>query len=117
MLKDTELAWAAGFFDGEGHSSTATKCRNKYTRRFRVAITQTHRDVLDRFRDALGCLGVVRGPYGPYSGHSPFWTYATDAAADSIAVMTHLYPFLSKVKREQFDTAFGLYCSTRKAVE
>lgn len=56
-----ELAWAAGFFDGEG-----CFCFSEAGQYVCVSITQTERDPLDRFERAVG-LGKVNGPYGQHS--------------------------------------------------
>ena len=53
-----ELAWAAGFFDGEG-----CFCFSEAGQYVCVSITQTEREPLDRFERAVG-LGKVNGPYG-----------------------------------------------------
>lgn len=52
-----ELAWAAGFFDGEGCFSYS-----KSGQYVCVSIGQTVREPLERFKLAVG-LGVIYGPY------------------------------------------------------
>ena len=52
-----QLAWAAGFFDGEGCFSLS-----KATMYPCVSITQHHPEVLVRFADAVG-VGKLYGPY------------------------------------------------------
>ena len=64
-----ELAWAAGFFDGEGcvRWRTCKETRNNRTREygsFSLQIAQVHREPLDRFAAAVGA-GKVYGPYQP----------------------------------------------------
>src|ERR687891_1255169 len=52
-----ELAWAAGFFDGEG-CFTYTRAGGFAS----VAMVQTRQEPLERFRKAVG-TGSVTGPY------------------------------------------------------
>src|SRR6266540_4363990 len=57
----TELAWAGGFFDGEGSTFVAT--RGHYPV---IGISQSDDDgipaVLVRFREAVGGYGHINGP-------------------------------------------------------
>lgn len=62
MTSETELAWAAGFFEGEGCISSA---RPRAVLRIRAAVSQNgpHAPaILQRFVDAVG-FGKVLGPY------------------------------------------------------
>jgi len=62
-----ELAWAAGFFDGEGSFSwtepAAFGC---------AVINQTNRESLERFKGAVAGLGKIYGPYEPR--HKDRWS-------------------------------------------
>lgn len=94
----TELAWAAGFFDGEGcvtyRAQTGQLC---------LSIPQVDRRVLDRWIEAVG-VGMVRGPYKMGAGR-PGWQ---DQYVISITnfkgtklTLERLWPWLGEVKREQ----------------
>lgn len=99
-----KLAWAAGFFDGEGcfwhgvRKSKGSEYRSTETR-----MTQADPEVLERFRDALG-LGKV---YGPYSygkkrpNWRPQWQYLAHGFHQTQAIIAMLWPWLGSVKREQ----------------
>jgi hypothetical protein len=89
-----ELAWAAGFFDGEG----SVYFTGKY---ITLAITQADRRPLDRFRAALD-LGTVRGPYRLEK--SPYFVY-TAGVYEIQPVIEKLWPLLSEPKREQITNA------------
>lgn len=96
-----ELAWAAGFFDGEG-------CFRKHSGKYaQVTVNQIHPDPLERLRLALCGLGKVQGPYQPTGTRlhgeprSLIWYYRCTKWADVQAIYAMLYPFLGKVKREQ----------------
>lgn len=95
MTQDIELAWAAGFFDGEG-------CFSRSNYRVRVIIQQSHPEVLQRFADAVG-FGKVHGPRTRSDSFTqkPFWTYCVNGPkAEKIADL--LWPYLGSVKKEQF---------------
>jgi hypothetical protein len=58
LIDREELAWAAGFFDGEGCFSFTTKAGYGA-----AAIGQVDRAPLERFQAAVGGLGKIYGPY------------------------------------------------------
>ena len=90
----TELAWAAGLFDGEGHIGTTS------TNSPHLDVGQTDRRVLDRFRDAVG-FGRVLGPAQKRSHEKPVWHYRLYKQMDVQAVVAMLWKYLSPVKRQQ----------------
>lgn len=94
------LAWAAGFYDGEGHFRINQGCPT-------VRINQVGREVLDRFAAAVG-VGKVLGPYWSYRGGLRFarsvFSYSA-CGADALTVVRQLYPLLSGPKRAQIDGA------------
>jgi hypothetical protein len=101
-----QLAWAAGFYCGEGSASPAQ--RNGRVCGIRVTIGQKDREVLDRFQQAVG-VGRVNGPYGPYSGNNScaMFFYQAGGRDATRVVRDLLWPWLSTEKREQFDRAFA----------
>lgn len=90
-----ELAWAAGFFDGEGCISLANR---KTKPSLRVSVCQMDRRPLDRFHKALGGLGVVWEPKPGMVSKACYWKTTTDQA---MAVLSLLWCYLSEPKREQ----------------
>ena len=97
---NTELAWAAGFFDGEGSIQLRKTGLQLY-------VGQTDPRPLERFAAAVG-VGKVNGPYGPYArnGTPNTWKpmYAWQVGGRKAeAVFALLQPFLSEPKREQYD--------------
>lgn len=96
-----EIAWAAGFYDGEG--STTTESREGKWFSVRVSIFQVDRRALDRFKAAVG-EGTIRGPYNRGLGKKTKWKpYYQYAAAGPAAkrVIEKLWPYLGEVKKEQ----------------
>ena len=120
MDKLTELAWAAGFFDGEGYCAFAwRKSGQAYTKwygRLDVMITQNDRRVLDRFKNAVG-VGRVKGPYQPPGTKNPRWYYYATGFPKFTHVMDALWPFLDEIKRAQFTTALNCYSDYQKRTD
>lgn len=99
MTRQTDLAWAAGFVDGEGCFSM--KRRSHGTRfGFRFTVNQIDRRPLDRLAKILG-RGVVKGPRISKSAkHSPVWRLDI-SGKHAITIYELLEPYLSEPKREQ----------------
>ena len=95
MINREELAWAAGFYDGEG---TIWGRRNRSGIVARIA--QNHRPPLERFRLAVLGRGRVTGPYQRRAGN-PFWVWTASSFEDTQAVIAALWPFLCEPKRFQ----------------
>ncbi|HEV8682951.1 MAG TPA: hypothetical protein VGS09_09290 [Actinomycetota bacterium] len=98
------LAWAAGSFDGEGcfHFLIRHRSDGALDRVTQVRITQADPEVLLRFKDALGGLGAVYGPYNRRrSNWSPQWQYAAYGFHQAQAIIAMIWPWLGSVKREQ----------------
>lgn len=89
IMSETELAWAAGFFDGEGHTQRKRKTRV-------LSIGQKYPDCLERFKAAIGHFGRL---YGPYTKEMFYWS--TTKLEDVDTVLTMLWPYLSKHKKNQ----------------
>jgi hypothetical protein len=112
-LDTHELAWAAGFFDGEGN--IRAKPNKQWTCVYYhavMSINQIDPQVLERFRLAVGGLGKVSGPYdrSRYSGafsRQPQWTYEVFSFERVQAVTAMLWNWLSPVKREQARATFA----------
>jgi hypothetical protein len=91
-----ELAWAAGFFDGEGWVTTSYGSRNGRRRTkpsLSVGVGQSGSPaLLERFREAVGA-GSVNGPYKhPKGGQDRFQYSVTGMGAHR--VMLRLEPYL-----------------------
>jgi len=106
---DLELAWAAGFFDGEGSIYVVHKkrCKGGTTGKYypntgvELSISQIHPQPLERFLSAVK-TGSMSGPYKPKKeNHSPYWRWNTAGRPTTYKVVCLLWPFLSTPKREQ----------------
>jgi len=108
-LDEHELAWAAGFFDGDGWVALVRFGRRS-KRRPMARINQGSEsgvpDVLVRFRDAVG-VGRIRGPKIE-AGRQPLYSWVASSRADVVRAGTLIGPWLSAAKRAQFTSAAGL---------
>lgn len=104
-MNTEELAWAAGFFDGEGH----VRFDDRGSRSIDLAISQNHIQPLMRFRAAVG-LGSVGGPYRSNNPKAqPSWEYRSSRWAEIQQIACMLWPWLCDVKREQFRSVLERY--------
>jgi hypothetical protein len=101
ILDTHELAWAAGFYDGEGCASVNN--RKGGGKNSRLTVGQVHCEPLARFDKATGNIGVLNGPYPARNGHQPLYQWRTTGLNQCQAVMTMLWPWLCSIKRAQWD--------------
>lgn len=105
MAEHNELAWAAGFFDGEGNIRWNPYSRGKNRMHQReygtptLQIGQCHRFVLDRFAKAVG-VGKSNGPYQKKDRTKPYFTFGV-SGHKAKETFEKIKPFLSTVKIRQ----------------
>jgi hypothetical protein len=93
-----ELAWCAGFFDGEGSTHPGKKGEYKV---IRLSVAQAELAPLERFRRAVG-LGSIEGPYAPRGVSTlPKWIYRVYSYEEVQYVVCLLWPWLGDTKRAQ----------------
>ena len=127
-IKETDKAYLAGLFDGEGCVAIA-KCNSKRTPTpiysLIVVITNSQRDFLDYYR-SLTNLGSVKTDknisHSNWRSTHQWWITSKQAKI----FLELIYPYL-KIKREQVDIAFafrntfivkgGWYGKTKKGVK
>lgn len=125
MSSEIELAWAAGFFDGEGSISVNLDKRS-YKKSMSVDIAQNNKVPLIRFINAIQldtkiiecnrpggngkiitALGIVRAKKFSTHYKISYWSQK------GIKVMRLLYPYLSDIKREQYQKCYEELYRTR----
>lgn len=101
------LAWAAGFFDGEGWAARI-RDGSRATRRPMARINQAGvdgpPDTLERFRRALGDLGAIGGP-DRISGRKDLYRWVASSEADVTLLFELLSPWVGPVKLGQLAAA------------
>ena len=95
-----ELAWAAGFFDGEGSFSwteaAAFGC---------AVINQANKEPLERFHRAVAGLGKIYGPYEARHkdrwSRKPQWAFRAHRREHVQAIAVMLWFKLGSIKKRQ----------------
>ncbi len=111
MYKHTDLAWAAGFFDGEGYIGTSA--RGPWIK-IQVTIAQIDRVVLDRFMAIMG-HGSVTGPRSVTNRpkQKPIYTYYAYGFEQCQHMTCLLWQYLSPIKRRQCVQALQAFVAYR----
>jgi hypothetical protein len=108
-MDEHELAWAAGFFDGDGWTAVV-RPRSRRTGQALAQINQSSLDgvpeTLIRFRDAVG-VGRIGGPKIE-EGREPLYWWVASSRSDVERTGRLILPWLSGQKRDQFAAAVGL---------
>ncbi|HEV2249289.1 MAG TPA: hypothetical protein VGT60_02145 [Candidatus Limnocylindria bacterium] len=108
-MDEHELAWAAGFFDGDGWAALS-RPKRRLLGQPQARINQSSRDgvpeVLRRFRDAVG-VGRIGGPKIE-EGREPLYWWVASSRGDVTRTGAMIGPWLSAQKRAQFTSAAGL---------
>lgn len=100
---NVSLAWAAGFFDGEG-CTTVTHFKNlkkttSISLSLRSSLAQVEKEPLINFLSSVK-IGTIRGPY-KYSTNRQNHYQWNASGMDVIKLITKLWPYLSSPKRKQ----------------
>jgi hypothetical protein len=114
-----ELAWAAGFFDGEGNccfnlnKSNPRGSKEYIQPRLRITVAQKSKPMLIRFKKFVLNLGQINGPYKNRI-HNEIYNYYVSDFEISQAVMAMLWKYLGDVKKKQFKEALQSYLDYEK---
>ena len=109
-----KLAWAAGFFDGEGSTYVVMPSKISFGKQRKTAqivmkIGQEHARPLYRFQSSVG-FGTVRGPH--QGRHGSKYTWAVWGRLDVGDVVKKLWPYLCDIKRQQILDSIEKFLST-----
>lgn len=105
----TELAWAAGFWDGEGSAyltGALTRSRQYPQGRINQSGASGIPAVLTRFRAAIG-FGVISGPQLK-EGREPLYQWVVSNRPELCSLLALLGPWLGEVKRRQLVDVLGM---------
>ena len=91
---ETDYAWAAGFFDGEGTTSVlaAKRDRHEYVR---MSIAQKDNSTLERFRNIFNLGRIYK------SKTRDIYNWNNYKKEDVITVLNKMWPYLSEIKKIQ----------------
>lgn len=114
IVNKEELAWAAGFFDGEGHVGLTSDKRHRFY--LFISIAQTDTYVLERFRSAVGEIGrICKRRTMKSVKHNQRWDYVVTIFESCQAIIAMMWPWLSPVKRKQASNALLAVTSQPRA--
>lgn len=108
-----ELAWAAGFLDGEGCFTGAYRTVTKDTRTFYplLTVSQVHRPSLRRLQRVFHAGSIIKRP-AQQVGWSDQWLYQVNGFEKVQAITAMVWIWLGRVKREQAARCLQLHLST-----
>lgn len=113
VVNREELAWAAGFFDGEGTAVLANvnSTRERDYPTPSLAVTQHFSpELVERFQRAVLGLGKVYGPHmSKGTAWHPRWMWQCRRPHEVLAVAPLLWPWLGSTKRQQIATVIAGY--------
>ena len=100
MHREVDLAWAGGFFEGEGSVTM-------HGTRFAAEIRNNNADALARFRSCVEA-GRIYGPYTDPSRRSlkPFWVWLSHDG-EAIHVMSSVAPWLTERRLLQLEVTLA----------
>jgi hypothetical protein len=98
------LAWAAGFYEGEGTIG--------YYNGLALKIPQVNKEPLDKFL-AIAGVGRIIGPYTRNPKHKPQYVYQVFSFEHCQALIAMLWPWLSESRKLQIKRAFIKYHNRR----
>lgn len=91
-MNKSELAWCAGFFDGEGWISTTMDYP-------RIEVAQVHVEPLERLQQALN-VGVISGPHKQTNPNSQdYYAWNVNGFERCQYVICCLWPYLCSIKK------------------
>src|SRR6266508_3519881 len=98
-----ELAWAAGFFDGEGTVGCGHMQPDKRPH-LHLSVSQADVRPLKRFQLAIGGFGRIRGPFYPnralgHLGRKPMFQLQIGSFETIQATVAFMWRWLSEPKR------------------
>lgn len=99
MTRKEELAWAAGFIDGEGHFGSY----DRGTIGFDLSQSEPAHDLLYRMQRLFG-FGKVNGPY-VYGNRKPAYRFQVSNYAHVKEIVLLVSPWLGATKLEQANAA------------
>lgn len=102
-MTDSEIAWAAGLFEGEGSISWFKLKNRADSIKVAVTISMTDEDVIYRFANIMG-FGKVKGPYQPQpTSRKVRWVWEVQNFKDCLKAINLLYPYLGVRRQAKAD--------------
>lgn len=94
VVSDTDIAWAAGLFDGEGSTTVLKAQRDRYAY-VRMNVPQKHREVLDKFLNVVKVGKIYKAKTRDIHSLDIY------KQEDVNSTLNLLWPYLSEIKKRQ----------------
>jgi hypothetical protein len=110
-MKSDELAWIAGFLEGEGFFLKETSARGYV--RVGIGASSTDRDVLERLLRTVPDSRV----HGPYMlaesarGKKPVWRWSIRVRTPTVELAKQIRPLMCRRRQEQIDALLAVAAS------
>ena len=109
MASELDLAWCAGFFDGEGTTSVLKAQRDKYCY-LRVSVSQKDRTLLDKFQSIVGVGTVYKAKTREIHSLDIY------KQEDVRKCLDLLWPFISEIKKKQAQNAIDTIATFSRVI-
>lgn len=114
MTRREDLAWLAGFWDGEGCVTSMNTVHAKNYPVFTVSQAGGEgKELCQRVARIAGVRASVSGPHTGRTGTSPAWKVRISGHERVQAVVAMCWPWLSRTKREQATRVLLAYRAIR----
>lgn len=94
MASNEELAWCAGFFDGEGSTSILKAQRDQYAY-IRMSISQKYPELLEKFKGIVGAGSIYKAK------KREIYSWDCYKQDEVLRVLELLWPYLGETKKNQ----------------
>lgn len=95
-MKDTDIAWIAGLFEGEGSITIVNNV-------VRVTIQMTDLDILQRVQDVFG--GRIYSCSKQVDHHKDSWKWTITSTKEALEFIQLIYPYLGNRRKTKADEA------------
>lgn len=103
MLKETDIAWFAGLFEGEGCVGYYVDKRNPNTGSVRLQIESTDKDIIDRIKNMFGGkIWINTAPSKP-KHYKPSWRWGVSSKKEVAYIIGLMYFYLGNRRQERCD--------------
>lgn len=109
MATETEIAWFAGIFEGEGSIEI-----NQYKGTVRLCVKMTDLDIIERVNELFPCNQITqrtreRVPLGGIKIPKTAYTWRIGKREQVKPILEMIYPYLGERRKEKADEAFTRY--------
>jgi len=108
MISETDIAWAAGFFDGEG-SIAIQRPTARFARSYHLSIEQKDWEPIERFLHIFGgSPGRRDSSYTNVGVRRNCFVWRSSDMAHSRWVMAQIYPYLTERRQKKWADALEI---------